>query len=125
VSFALVYGDHDLALPLPFDAHIEEKLVLLMDADSKADSTGKSTGDLASRIVEAITLMLEVNVTPPSEKQVKYAIAVARELNLNIPAAVLQSRDVMRDFLDANGEAYRRSLSQKRSPSANAAFGSS
>jgi hypothetical protein len=32
VSFVLVYGDHESALPLQFEAHVEEKLIRLMRA---------------------------------------------------------------------------------------------
>jgi hypothetical protein len=53
--------------------------------------------------------MLEIHAIPPSEKQVKYAVAIARELSLQIPAAVLQHRDAMTEFLANHAETYRRS----------------
>ena len=53
--------------------------------------------------------MLEIHAIPASEKQVKYAVAIARELSLQIPAAVLQHRDAMTEFLANHAETYRRS----------------
>lgn len=109
VSFVLVYGDHELALPLRFEAHVEETLVRLMEAAAGAATGDRTRIELASRLVDAVTAMLETNVLPPSERQVKYAVAVARELNLQIPAAVLQHRSAMAEFLANHAETYRRS----------------
>jgi hypothetical protein len=88
VSFVLVYGDHEIALPLQFEAHVEEKLIRLMRAPLESPSQERRRLELSSSIVEVISSMLENNVIPPSEKQVKYAVAIARELNLQIPATV-------------------------------------
>lgn len=109
MSLSLVYGDHEIALLLQFEAHVEEKLVHLMDSSVESSTGERIRRELASRIVDAITSMLETDVIPPSEKQVKYAVAIARELNLHIPAEVLQHRDAMTQFLEDHAQTYRRS----------------
>lgn len=109
VSLSLVYGDHEIALPLLFEAHVEEKLIHLMDPSAESPTRERAQRELASRIVDVITSMLESNAIPPSEKQVKYAVAIARELSLQIPAEVLQHRDAMTQFLANHAETYRRS----------------
>lgn len=109
VSLSLVYGDHEIALLLQFEAHVEEKLVHLMESSAESSTGERIRRELASRIVDAITSMLETDVIPPSEKQVKYAVAIARELNLHIPAEVLQHRDAMTQFLEDHAQTYRRS----------------
>jgi hypothetical protein len=109
VSLSLVYGDHEIALPLQFEAHVEEMLIHLMDLSADSPGRDRTRSELASRIVDAITSMLESNVIPPSEKQVKYAVAIARELSLHLPADVLQHRDAMTQFLANHADTYRRS----------------
>jgi hypothetical protein len=63
---------------------------------------------LSSRLVDAMTAALEFKVIPPTEKQLKYAIAIARELSLQLPADVLQYRDAMTAFLAEHANSYRR-----------------
>ncbi|MES0873684.1 hypothetical protein [Sinimarinibacterium thermocellulolyticum] len=109
MSFVLVYGDHEMTLPLQFEAHVEEKLIRLMRASPDSPLQERRRLELSSSIVEVISSMLENNVIPPSEKQVKYAVAIARELNLQIPATVLQHRDAMTEFLANHAETYRKS----------------
>lgn len=109
VSFVLVYGDHEIALPLQFEAHVEEILIRLMRASPESPMQERRRLELSSSIVEVVSSMLENNVIPPSEKQVKYAVAIARELNLQIPATVLQHRHAMTEFLANHAETYRKS----------------
>ena len=104
MSFQLVYGDHDLVLPLALDALAEERLVDLM---SIAIEPGAERADLARRITDAISILLECQIVPPTEKQLKYAVALARELSLTIPPEVLQYRDAMTAFLGAHAQTYR------------------
>lgn len=63
---------------------------------------------LANRIGELIVMVVEGDVQPPTEKQIKYAIAIARELSLELPAEVLQFRDAMTTFLTIHAEHYRK-----------------
>jgi hypothetical protein len=112
LSLSLVYGDHEIALSLPFEAHVEGRLIQLMDPLAEAPTRDRTRHELASRIVDAVTSMLETDVIPPSEKQVKYAVAIARELNLHLPADVLQHRDAMTEFLANHAQTYRRSRSR-------------
>jgi len=104
VSFQLVYGDHDLVLPLALDAVAEERLVDLM---SVAIAPGSERADLARRITDALCTLMDHQIIPPTEKQLKYAVAIARELSLTIPPEVLQYRDAMTAFLGTHAQTYR------------------
>jgi hypothetical protein len=109
VSFLLVYGDHELSLPLHFETHIEDQLVEILGRSFNSDDEERTVRKgLATRIVEAIEVALEFKVMPPTEKQLKYAIAIARELSLQLPPEVLQYRDAMTAFLAEHANNYRR-----------------
>lgn len=109
MSFLLVYGDHELSLPLHFESHIEDLLVQTLDRPTASEAEAESVRrGLSSRLVDAITTALELKVIPPTEKQLKYAIAIARELSLQLPPEVLQYRDAMTAFLAEHANTYRR-----------------
>lgn len=54
-----------------------------------------------------MTAVIDGNVTPPTEKQIKYAVAIARELSLQLTPEVLQFRDAMAAFLTMHAQRYR------------------
>lgn len=105
VSFQLVYGDHDVVLPLALDSVAEERLMGLIAGD---EGISGQRADLARKITDAICVLLEWQPTPPSEKQIKYAVAIARELSLTLQPEVLQQREAMTRFLGTHAETYRR-----------------
>lgn len=105
MSFRIINGDHEVTLPLPFDAHVES---LLHGLIGRVEPGTPAQIDLSRRIVDVISAMIENNVIPPTDKQVKYAVAIARELSLQLPADVLQFRDAMTVFLGTHAETYRR-----------------
>ncbi len=117
-SFRLIYGDADLSVGLPLENHIEEQLLQLLDLTTTRAST-------ASRIAEVITSMLESEVPAPSEKQIKYAVAIARALGLQLSADVLQSKDAMAQFLEQHAVAYRRRKVERQQESSQSRHGDS
>lgn len=107
MSFQLVYGDRELALTLAFDVHVEDRLVGLISM-CEPDPVRAPENELAVRIVHAITAAIEKDIGPPTDKQLKYAVAIARRLNLQLSAEVLQSREAMAGFLNMHADEYRR-----------------
>lgn len=108
MPFELVYGERELVLTLHFDGAVEEMLVQLMLRDDPTELSERTRGSLANRISEGISMIVEGYALPPSEKQVKYAVAIARELSLELPADVLKFRDAMTTFLTIHADHYRR-----------------
>ena len=108
MPFELVYGDRELVVSLDFESHVEERLSMLLRRGGPDHPLVRTRVELAKRIVEVITTMLEGTALPPTEKQLKYAIAIARELSLELPADVLQFRDAMAAFLNTHAEHYRK-----------------
>jgi hypothetical protein len=109
VAFQLVYGDHQLALPLYFDDHVEARLLTLIQ--QRRDETTAQDPKLASiakDISEAIAALIANTTLPPTDKQIRYAISIARELSLELPAQVLQFRPSMVAFLGTHAARYRR-----------------
>lgn len=114
MCFQLVYGDFELHLELPFEEHIAERLCRVIGQTEPAQTADRDRIDLARRIVDLITAMLDGDVLPPTEKQLKYAVAIARELSLELPAEVLQYRTAMTVFLGTHAQQYRRRKGSNR-----------
>lgn len=108
MPFELVYGDRDLVLLLPFDEVVEERLTELLRRAEPGELSERTRAHLANRLCEVIATVVEGEALPPTDKQVKYAVAIARELSLELPAEVLQFRDAMTTFLTIHAEHYRR-----------------
>ena len=108
MCFRLVYGDSELQLALPFEEHIEERLYQVLGQTEPPQAAERGRTDLARRIVDLLTALMEGELLPPTEKQLKYALAIARELTLELPSDVLQYRDAMKVFLSTYAEQYRR-----------------
>lgn len=54
---------------------------------------------IGERISEAVVEVLDPDLRPPTEAQVKFALDIARELGVNLPGEALQYRGTMHNFL--------------------------
>lgn len=104
-AFRLVYGDYELALPLSFDPHAEE---LLRGLISRAEPGSPGHAEVSKKIVDTLTAMVEGNALPPTERQMKYALAICKELGLQLPAEAIQHRDSMAVFLGIHAAEFKR-----------------
>ena len=103
-----MYEDSELHLALPFEGHIEERLLHVIGKTEPPITAERDRNDLARRIVDLVTALLEGELLPPTEKQLKYAVAIAQEHSLELPAEVLRYRETMKAFLGTHAEQYRR-----------------
>lgn len=55
---------------------------------------------IGQKISETVLDVLDPDLRPPTEAQVNFAVAIARELRINLPGEALQFRGTMHDFLD-------------------------
>lgn len=113
MCFRLISGDSELQLDLPFDSHIEERLSHILGRSDPPQMAERRRSDLARYIVEHVTALLEGNVLPPSENQLKYAVAIASTLELELPPDVLKYRDSMGVFLSKHAQNYHRIKASK------------
>lgn len=55
---------------------------------------------IGERMAISILEILDVDLKPPTEAQVRYALAIARDLNVSLPGEALLFRGAMSDFLN-------------------------
>ena len=112
--FRLVYGDFDFSLVLPFEAHVEERLYRII---SLADGAEMEPSELARRTADTLSAAIDAQLLPPTIAQIKYAVAIAQELALELPAGALRYRESMKLFLDTHAPLFRESKAYRRSGS--------
>lgn len=104
-TFRLVYGDPELALPLPIDPVVGDQL---LDRLRGAEVDGLSQAELGRRLATAIAQIFCSDPIPPSERQLKYAQSICRELALVLPADCVLSQEAARDFITRHAPDYQR-----------------
>ncbi|WP_043765380.1 hypothetical protein [Algiphilus aromaticivorans] len=114
MSFRLVYGDHELSVDLPFEPHVEDRVLALLSKRADSAVPDRAAVEFVQGLVTIVTDMIERSPLPPSEKQIQYALQIARTLNLELPAEVLQFREAMAAFLDEHSPEYRRRRAAER-----------
>lgn len=109
----IVSIDLDFRLDLPFEVYIEDKLYELFRAASAADEDDWLRKALSRRLVDAITAMVDDDIPRPTEKQTKYALAIAQELNLELPPEVIRYRSAMNAFLTRHVRQFNESRASR------------
>ena len=103
MAVRLVDDDRDVSLDLPLDPASREALGIQIQR-SASNSTRNTFG---SRLVEKLVEIVDADLKPPTERQVAFAIHLAKELGISIPAEALRFRGSMTEFLTRFEEAYR------------------
>lgn len=108
--FRLVYGDSEFCADLPLEPHVGDQVYRLLSMEEDAVERRY----FAQSVATSITALIEDVPQPPTEKQVQYAVQIARTLNLPLAPHVLQIREAMAAFLEQNAPEYRRRRALKR-----------
>lgn len=100
---AIWIGDEDRGweITVPLDIAVCEALRIQI---VRIQSDDKHLPQLKRRIAERMALsileVLDYDLKPPTPNQVSYALAIARDLNVNLPGEALLFRGAMSEFLD-------------------------
>lgn len=113
MSFQIVSIDYEFRIDLPLEVHVEDRLYEMLRAVGTAEAEERSRIALSRRFVDIITAMIDGEMPPPTTKQTQYAVAIARELNIDLPPLVLCYRDAMNRFLTQHTPSFRESRAAK------------
>jgi len=111
MALLLIDPDYDLLLDLDAPTGVTEAIHeqwMRLAHDPERD---EFAARIAARLLPVLSDCLDWDLKPPTSAQVSFAVSLARKLNLEIPAKVLQRRSEMGAFLDANADLI---LSSKR-----------
>jgi len=102
MALLLIDPDYDLLLDLGAPSglleSIQEQWLRLAHDPEREEFAAR----ISARLLPVLSDCLDWDLKPPTSAQVSYAVSLARKLDLEIPAKVLQRRSDMSAFLDAN-----------------------
>lgn len=98
-------GDWEVQIPLP-NSTVEAFRLQLDRLEQKDVILGPVLIRLAERISTNLLETLDVDLRPPSKAQVKFALAIAKELGISLPGEALQYRATMHDFLSRHAPLF-------------------
>ncbi|WAH62347.1 hypothetical protein [Xanthomonas hortorum] len=122
MALLLIDPDCDLLIALDATSGLLDSLKeqwSRLQHDPERESFGTR---LSGRILPILADCLDWDLKPPTNAQISFAVSIAKKLQLEIPAGVLQRRSDMAEFLDmhcplllARPQSRRRSTSRQRS----------
>ena len=108
MSLRIADGEGTFEFEVPIDGPVMESLrVQIARIQSNHDRYSNVARMLAFKVTSAIIDIVDPDLRPPTRAQVDYAIAIARELNVNLPGEALMFRCAMGEFLDRYSELFK------------------
>lgn len=92
-------GGWELVLPIR-EATLEALRLQVRRLNTKEIFLGPICERIGQKISETVLDVLDPDLRPPTEAQVKFAIDIARELQINLPGEALQFRGAMHEYLE-------------------------
>lgn len=104
MALLLIDPDYDLLLDLGAPPGLLEALQEQWQRLAYDPERQEFAAQISRRLLPVLSDCLDWDLKPPTSAQLSYAVSIARKLNIEIPAKVLQRRSDMGAFLDANAE---------------------
>ena len=102
----LVLDEYD-RIDVPLDDGTLEAWRLQFDRAAVYRNTYPLCERLAACVASSIVQCLDWDLQPPTDKQLRYATAIAKRLNVSLSGDALRYRGSMTEFLDRFAETYK------------------
>ncbi len=112
MAFQLVF-DETMAIDIPVDDSALETWQIQLARATQPDAMGALRRRLAGCLAAGLSECLDPDLRPPSEAQVSYATAIARELGVSISGEALRYRGSMADFIGRFAERFKLRRAQR------------
>ena len=99
--------DEGQGIPIPLDDLAEEAWTLQLGRAAAQGGVESLSTRLATCFATTLVECLDADLKPPTEAQLKYATAIARDLNVGLPSEALRFRGAMAAFLDRFAAAHK------------------
>ena len=94
-----IEGGWEIEVPIR-DATLEALRLQISRVQTKYVFLGPICERIGEKISETVLDVLDPDLRPPTDAQVKFALAIARELLINLPGEALQFRGTMHEFIE-------------------------
>ncbi|HET7332898.1 hypothetical protein [Dyella sp.] len=99
--------DEDQGIPIPLDDLTEEAWTLQLGRAAAQGGVESLRVRLATCFATTLVECLDADLKPPTKAQLKYATAIARDLNVALPGEALRFRGAMAEFLNRFVEVHK------------------
>ncbi|HET7332588.1 hypothetical protein [Dyella sp.] len=103
----LVLNDEEV-IPIPLDDFVQEAWVLQYNRASFQGGLEVLVERLAACFASSLAECLDPDLKLPTEAQLKYATAIARDLGVALPPEALRFRGAMTEFIDRFADTHKR-----------------
>lgn len=108
MSLKIADDDGTFEIQIPVERAVLEMLRIQVERlQANEGRQSRALNALGLRVTSVITEMVDPDLRPPTQAQVDYAIAIARELNVNLPGEALMCRGAMGEFLDRFSDLFK------------------
>lgn len=114
MELLICVDDDQFRVPLPDE--LAEPLVAQLGRFTDAQTKARFMASLGGQIRRFLEDVLDPDLTPPTEKQLRFAEAICRERNLRLPREALFYRTAMNDFLQVHAPQRRAQRQSGREP---------
>lgn len=105
--------DDQFRVPLPDS--LAEPLVAQLGRFTDAETKARFLASLGGHIRRFLEDVLDPDLTPPTEKQIRFAESISRQKGLRLPREALFYRSAMNDFLQTHAPQRRNTTSSGKS----------
>lgn len=99
--------DDDGGIPIPMDDTVQEAWQLQFDRAAHAGTLQGLRERLGNCFARSLAECLDADLKPPTDAQLSYATAIARDLGIALPHEALRFRGAMAEFIDRYAEAHK------------------
>jgi hypothetical protein len=110
----LVDDDREVSVSLPLDPVSREALGIQIERASRAPSNSFEV-----RLVRRLIELVDSDLQPPTQKQLAYALNIAKVMGIAVPAEAVRFRGSMTEFLQRFSDAYQETFSSASMPPPN------
>jgi len=103
----LVLNDEEV-IPIPLDDFVQEAWVLQYKRASFQGGLEGFVERLATCFASSLAECLDPDLKLPTDAQLKYATAIARDLGVALPSEALRFRGAMTEFIDRFADVHKR-----------------
>lgn len=111
----LVFEDQ-WSILVPMDDRLEEALGVQRERACRDEFDLAFVERLSECFANSLAACLDTDLQLPTDSQVKYAMDIARDLGVSLPADVLRFRGAAHDFIGRFEEAFRSGRERRRRP---------
>ncbi|MGH8110359.1 MAG: hypothetical protein ACREPL_00220 [Rhodanobacteraceae bacterium] len=105
--------DDTTVIDIPVDDSVLETWHIQLGRVDQAGALDALQRRLAACVAAGIAECLDPDLRPPSEAQVAYATAIARELGVSLSGEALRYRGAMADFINRFADQFKRRRAQR------------